>query len=616
MILIHASILRIWNLFQIPFTHDEMSALVRTRFDRFQDLIELGVKPDTHPPGVQVFMYFWTHLFGEAEWIVKLPFIIMGIWSIYLAYTIFRKWSNETVALIVASLLSTLQFTVMYSQIARPYISGMFLILCLLYFWDRLIHSPEKRFWINFTLTGIFAAACAYNHHFSFLAAILIGLAGVFIIERKFLWKYLLLPVWVVILYLPNLPIFLQQLDRGGVGEWLGAPKPRFIIDFFSYVTNHSLLLIATLILIISIGIYSFKPLKNIPKMTFWSLGIFFSVWIVGYYYSIYINPVLQFSMLLFCFPLLLYGIFGWYPSVSKQANIWITLLILGAGTFSLAITRKHYSVFYQNRYFQMKEDAAACDMDQTCFIFATYPHFLSHPFPAHLVMPENYLAWEYNVNSIQSFEKYIESCDKPQLFLGIVEQFPKELIAIAQKYYPNLVEAKYCSGAASYLFSRETQNPSLVYFKNNVLDQANLNTTNGIFQQGTFTDSSEWSIGKELLIGPHVVHPYDIISVFANVKMSHETDTIILVCEILDGSNSLLYTGKSSCDYLINSENKTVTIFNSFNYNSISTLKNSSEYKLKTYLWNVSQHKIEVTDYQINILKGNRVKYSLYEAL
>jgi len=108
LIIIVACVLRFYNLFEIPYTHDEFSALFRTRFDTFSELIEKGVIVDTLPAGVQVFLYYWIKIFGEAEWIVKLPFILCGVFSVYLIYIIARKWYNETLALISASFLASI----------------------------------------------------------------------------------------------------------------------------------------------------------------------------------------------------------------------------------------------------------------------------------------------------------------------------------------------------------------------------------------------------------------------------------------------------------------------------------------------------------------------------
>ena len=83
-IMVVAALLRLWKLGQVPFMHDEFSALLRTRFDNFHDFIQQGVMPDSHPLGVQLFLWGWVRLVGWSELWVKLPFALMGIASIYL----------------------------------------------------------------------------------------------------------------------------------------------------------------------------------------------------------------------------------------------------------------------------------------------------------------------------------------------------------------------------------------------------------------------------------------------------------------------------------------------------------------------------------------------------
>ena len=66
-ILLIAFFLRIYKLPSIPFTHDEFSAIFRTPFQSFGELIEKGVMVDGHPPLVQVFLYYWIKLFDISE---------------------------------------------------------------------------------------------------------------------------------------------------------------------------------------------------------------------------------------------------------------------------------------------------------------------------------------------------------------------------------------------------------------------------------------------------------------------------------------------------------------------------------------------------------------------
>ena len=162
-ILMLGTVLRIYRLQDIPFTHDEFSALFRTRFDSFADLINQGVKIDTHPAGIQVFMYYWVKLFGEGEVAVKIPFIFFGILSVYLIYRLGREWFNPLVGLISAACFSCMEYTIMYSQIARPYISGLMLVLIMVLAWTRYLFRPGKHQYMHLGVLVLTGSLCTYN---------------------------------------------------------------------------------------------------------------------------------------------------------------------------------------------------------------------------------------------------------------------------------------------------------------------------------------------------------------------------------------------------------------------------------------------------------------------
>nr|MDA3866645.1 glycosyltransferase family 39 protein [Salinivirgaceae bacterium] len=289
LILAIATILRFFNYFEIPFTHDEFSALFRLNFDSFSELIEKGVKVDGHPAGIQVFLYYWTTLFGSQEWIVKLPFTLMGIISVFLVYVVGRKWFNETVGLISAAYVASIQFTVMYSQIARPYISGIFFSLLMVNFLTNLILNPERNFNKNLALFTVSMSLCTYNHHFSLLFAAIVGITGVFLIQKKYLKKYLLAGFVVFVLYIPHLKIFFYQLSMGGVEGWLSKPKNDFLIQFIYYIFNYSPYVIALALSIVLYGLITIKKRAANFKFILISFLWFILPFLIGFFYSRYV---------------------------------------------------------------------------------------------------------------------------------------------------------------------------------------------------------------------------------------------------------------------------------------------------------------------------------------
>jgi len=239
-IIVVGIVLRLWDYQNISFMHDELSALGRLRFDNFSDLINKGVLPDGHPAGVQVFLYYWTALVGTTELLVKLPFILSGIFSIWLSYLIGKLWFDGTTGLLTAVYISSLQFFVMYSQIARPYVSGMFITLLMVYVWSLYFFKNRKPLYL--ILYALFGAMAAYNHHFSLLFTFIVGVSGLFLVKKKDILLYSLSGIAIFILYIPHLSIFFTQLGYGGIGGWLSKPTPLFFYNFLNWIFHFSTL--------------------------------------------------------------------------------------------------------------------------------------------------------------------------------------------------------------------------------------------------------------------------------------------------------------------------------------------------------------------------------------
>ena len=67
LIIVIASVLRIYNYADWSLSNDELSAMARLQFPSFNEMIEKGVRlNDMHPIGVQSFLWFWTHLVGTS----------------------------------------------------------------------------------------------------------------------------------------------------------------------------------------------------------------------------------------------------------------------------------------------------------------------------------------------------------------------------------------------------------------------------------------------------------------------------------------------------------------------------------------------------------------------
>ena len=362
-IMVVAAVLRLWKLGQVPFMHDEFSALLRTRFGNFHDFIQLGVMPDSHPIGVQLFLWGWVKLFGWSEFWVKLPFVLMGIASIYLIYLIGRQWFNRKVGLFSAAFFAVSQFTIFYSQLARPYSAGLFFVLLMAMFWYKVVFGTKTttKDYVGFALS---AWACSLMQYFSIAQAGLIFLTGLFFLPKERLKAYWISGITAVVLFAPTLPIFYQQLFvSGSIGGWLSAPKSTFLTNFIQYTMNYSQLFMFATGIIILLPLILGKRSKLQQPLRWAGIAWFVIIFAIAFIYSLKREPILQHSTLIFSYPFVIIVAFSLFST--RTLSPWQTALVVAAilfvGTTSLIMERRHFDLMYHQGYDQiaveMKQD-------------------------------------------------------------------------------------------------------------------------------------------------------------------------------------------------------------------------------------------------------------------
>ena len=361
-IMLVAAVLRLWKLGQIPFMHDEFSALLRTRFDNFHDFIQQGVMPDSHPIGVQLFLWGWVKLFGWSALWVKLPFVLMGIGSIYLIYIIGRQWFNRKVGLFSAAFFAVSQFTVFYSQLARPYSAGLFFVLLMAVFWYKVVFGTKTttKDYVGFALS---AWACSLMQYFSIAQAGLIFLTGLFFLPKERRKSYWLSGIAAVVLFAPTLPIFYQQLFvSGSIGGWLSAPTTSFLSDFLQYSMNYSMLFMFVVGIIILLPIILGKRTKQNHPLRWAGLAWFVIIFAIAFIYSLKREPIIQHSTLIFSYPFVIIVAFSMFSTrtLSPWQTALVVAVLLFTGTTSLIMERRHFDLMYHQGF-----DQIAVEMQQ-----------------------------------------------------------------------------------------------------------------------------------------------------------------------------------------------------------------------------------------------------------
>lgn len=627
LILSVAVILRFFNYFGIPFMHDEFSALFRLNFESFSELIENGVKIDGHPAGIQVFLYYWTKLFGYREWVIKLPFAVMGVASVYFVYGIGKKWFNETVGLLSAAYVASIQFTVMYSQIARPYMSGMFFSLLMVYYWSNLMSHPTKSFHKNYWLFIISAALCAYNHHFSLLFVAIVGLSGLFFIQKKYLLRYVLSGVVIFVLYIPHLNIFFYQLNTGGVEGWLAKPQNDFLVQFIAYIFHYSFFVVA-----VTAAIFLFAVLNREKNAATVKRIVLAFVWfvlpvLIGFFYSKYVNAVLQYSVLIFSFYTLFFVVFGFIKPQSTKINLVLVSVILLTTVSTLVYSRKHYTLFNNSVYEHILTDYESLknENEQPIFIVDSHENITNY-YVSKLNIDTNFIRYSEAFGNSKEFKRFLamESKTNNKIYLGALSSFPPNLIPLIRDYFPVIEQQNNYFGGATYLFSKGSkQTDSAIDCLN--FDKVTSEWWSSIDSSRIVADSSanrsylmdsgiEWGPKFSVPLKEVINNENNYIDITIDAKTSGTFEEIIIVATLESKGESIYWGGTDFSEFEL--PERDTSAWQRFHHSiklSDIDLK-SRDIMLNIFIWNKGQKEFRMDNFTISLRDGNPYIYSLYE--
>ena len=602
-ILLVAAVLRLWKLGQVPFMHDEFSAWFRLQYDNFHDLIKYGVGNDSHPAGVQVFLYYWTRLVGWNEFWVKLPFALLGIASIYLIFRIGQQWFNNKVGLLAAAFFAVSQYAIFHSQLARPYSAGLFFILLQVYFWNRILFDSKKPslgIWIGFALATWLSALM---HYFSIAQAGLIFVTGLFFLPKDRRKGYWLSGAAAVLLFCPTLPTFYDQLFvKGGIGGWLSKPESTFLTDFLQYTMNYApLFIFATGIAIILPLILGKREKRHFPIR--WAvLAWFVIIFVMAYVYSLLREPILQYSTLLFSYPFLIIIAFSLYRNVTmtKVQTVAVVLALLFIGSSSLIVNRQHYDTMYHQGYDQIaKEMKQDYDSLQDIHFATTTEYYQLPDFYQSQTDVTNRVFFDRE-NTIQDFRQYLNQNDSHLLGFGWTD-------------YADPIWETEAVGAYPWLVRENTWFTSRYLTLSSDSIQGAQYQLHQLSQKPQRFVNNEWC-GKWILQVDSLERNTDILGVVANIHAEDTVQGCVLVMELhdIDTDTTVLWHG---------SHDITGTLYPGENILVDAIRFNQKDFTpqgmyLKTFIWNQQKGTITLDKLSYYCSSYNPRLNSLYKPL
>jgi hypothetical protein len=605
--------LRAYDWVAIPFTHDEFSALFRTGYQDFSQLIQEAVRPDGHPAGVQVFLSYWIALFGDEAYIVKLPFLALGLSAIYLTYRLGVFWYHETAGLMAAALVASTQPMVMYSQIAQPYMSGVFLVLLAVWSLSLYLNRSDDA-WGPYLGWILAALGAAYNHYFSLLTVGVVGLLGLTAIPRERIRGYWLSGLFILAGFAPHIPITLTHLEREGL-SWLGAPEVTFFWDFLRYLTHYNSAMLVLWMGLLAGGLvfhfrYRQEPLDGRKRFRYLLFGAFGVPALVGYVYSLLAEPVLQFSSLLFGLPLLFIAGCSLLPSLSITVQSILIALLLGLNSYTLIAERQHYKLLYDNRYAETKrmleQDLQQYGRDQLLPLIALDSR-LQNRWQKQSASLESIDLGRLSAYSHNSLNNRLNSSSKPYLAFAGPDQMNWEKLWLAQQHYPYLLKRKDFHLGQYYLMARKPHPDTMLLYTHVIRHQPSEANTDPAYSPAGEQFGPYFNTSLDTLLS----NPNDVILASAQIRHRDSSSEAELALSLHGPGVDTALRWRSSRPMTLEGRDTTwrpavVTIQlagRNFDPRHLTA---------KAGVWDPRKKGFAVKDLRLHIIRGNRYTYGL----
>ena len=624
-----ALVLRLWGFPSIPFSHDEISALVRVDYSTIGDAIAKGVVGvDTHPPGTHAFLWCWTQLFGFGDGVVKAPFMLMSVLALFLLYRVMYAWTGGAVALIGTALMATMQYTVMYGQIARPYAMGFFTTALLADQLTRYIGNEQRRHLIVLCFAAVLSA---YTHHFSLMLATFMCITALFLVSAEQRRAYLIASAIMVLCYVPNIPLFFAQLGMKGLDEWLTAPSPEWILDYAWWIAHCSALF--ALVLVLLCGGSLFLRIKQ--KSTSAPVLIIALVWgllplVIGYAYSVWRSPVLQYSVVLFSFPYLLMGILAGLRHLAPMHGIVVAGVCATISTFTLATERRHFELVRTSKYEDIVRGTIEAEKNGTLAIVDLPEEVVVFYRKLWCLAPSQAPYINLRTKPLGILDSLLVATEASSCFYGQTTHAQPENVAKVQARFPFLVRRLDRSDGQTFLFrsspSRDRiddtdlkglRTPQAIGGEDWVIDSSIKlvsDTTHAPFlalERWDFT-WHEYGAVFEKPLSELAKTDNDVIEVRADVERSEPLCDLRLVAELKSGDSTVFYRA-SELRELPRTKDRSLLI----TAVKLADLPSHGKgLRLKAYLYNPGLKRASISSLSVRVRQGNPVLYGYFQPI
>src|SRR5690554_3396647 len=174
-----------------------------------------------NPPLYEIFLHYWTSIFGISEFSVRFPSALFSSLSVIFIYRICYKFFHLKIAVVAALLFTLSNYQIYFAHEARVYPLFMLLTIISMYQYMKLITPGySKRDGAIFIVVNILLL---YSHFFSWF--VLFIQAFVLLVtnrkETSELFRFFKYYGIIFLSYLPYTYIFIVRFLDSSAGTWV-----------------------------------------------------------------------------------------------------------------------------------------------------------------------------------------------------------------------------------------------------------------------------------------------------------------------------------------------------------------------------------------------------------
>ena len=415
--------------------------------------------------------------------------------------------------------------------------------------------------------------------------------------------------------------------------DWLSKPDTGFILEYFKYILHFSHLLIGLVIILSLLGtIFTTSKFKETNKFRILALSWFFITYAIGYFYSLYVNAVLQYSVLLFAFPFLILFLFSFYKDLNQIFKTSILLIFMTIAIYTLNYERQHYDIQYNSAYKEILVEADKFRNDNRKSTITTtiyLPKHIKDYYIEKLAINDSGFYYPDSLTNYIQFRDFVKQQNTDYFVLGYSLTPRIEHKLIVEEEFPYLIEKKGWYKGDFYVYSKNkpaeinyTSPDSVLYSIINTFDTLIEGWDDvELFYQLTKGNSYE---GDQILrFNQDFEYSPEFIANLSDISNSRTNEILISVdtyvpLSLVDPElrcdffveNKLITWQSSQMIEFVNEPKKRLKVHLGFRLADINIDLNKAS--LLVYFWNRDFEVLYIDEFKIEVREGNPKIYGL----